>query len=226
MHNRGRAYSRRTKRGRMNVISKSSRYRRASAYSFGETLRILMYRPTYDVTPGLLAKLSGVPKGTIVNWLDGRVASPRSSNVIDDVCNALRLSDDEARLLYTSAAFQPPPPLPTIAPTFDGAPIGLYSTTLDGRVLSANATLIAMLGYDRRSYYALDVAQDLYFDSHERSRWLAKIQLADSLERTPLIARHACGAPLSLLDSCTAIRDRTGRIVRFDGIWQHVTPHR
>ncbi len=209
----------------MNVISKSSRHRRASAYSFGETLRILMHRPTYDVTPGLLAKLSGVPKGTIVNWLDGRVASPRSSNVIADVCDALRLGDDEARLLYTAAALQPPP-LPTIAPTFDGAPIGLYSTTVDGRVLSANATLIAMLGYDRRSYYALDVAQDLYFDSHERSRWLAKIQLADSLERTPLIARHACGAPLSLLDSCTAIRDRTGRIVRFDGIWQHVTPHR
>lgn len=184
-----------------------------------------MHRPTYDVTPGLLAKLSGVPKGTIVNWLDGRVASPRSSNVIADVCDALRLGDDEARLLYTAAALQPPP-LPTIAPTFDGAPIGLYSTTVDGRVLSANATLIAMLGYDRRSYYALDVAQDLYFDSHERSRWLAKIQLADSLDRTPLIARHACGAPLSLLDSCTAIRDRTGRIIRFDGVWQHVTPHR
>jgi len=209
----------------MTATSNLSRDRRTSASSFGETLRILMHRPTYDVTPGLLAKLSSVPKGTIVNWLDGRVASPRTSSVIDDVCDALRLSDGEARLLYASAVL--PPPLPrAAAPTFDGAPIGLYSTTVDGRVLSANATLIAMLGYDRRSYYALDVAQDLYFDSHERSRWLAKIQLADSLDRTPLIARHACGAPLSLLDSCTAIRDRTGRIIRFDGVWQHVTPHR
>ncbi len=184
-----------------------------------------MHRPTYDVTPGLLAKLSGVPKGTIVNWLDGRVASPRSSSFIADVCDALRLSHDEARLLYTSAALQPPP-LPTIAPTFDGAPIGLYSTTVDGRVLSANATLIAMLGHDRRSFYALDVAADLYFDAHERSRWLVKIRSAGSLERTPVIARHARGSPLSLLDSCTAIRDRTGAIMRFDGVWQHVTPHR
>ena len=209
----------------MTVTSHSNPHRRTGASSFGETLRALMRRPTYDVTPGLLAKLSGVPKGTIVNWLNGRVASPRTSSVVDDVCDALRLRDDEARLLYTSAAL-PPPVLPTTAPTFDGAPIGLYSTTVDGRVLSANATLIAMLGYDRRSYYALDVAKDLYFDSHERSRWLAQIRIVGSLTLTPVIARHAYGSPLALLDSSSAIRDRTGHIIRFDGIWQHVMPHR
>ena len=37
---------------------------------FGDTLRHLMARPTHLFTPGWLSKVSGIPKATIVNWLE------------------------------------------------------------------------------------------------------------------------------------------------------------
>ena len=43
---------------------------------FAEVLRAQMRQPP-SYSPGLVSRLSGVPKATIVNWLEGRVARPR-----------------------------------------------------------------------------------------------------------------------------------------------------
>ena len=42
-----------------------------------DVLAEYMRRPEYPYTPGFLSKRSGVPKATIVNWLEGRVEKPR-----------------------------------------------------------------------------------------------------------------------------------------------------
>lgn len=57
-----------------------------------------MRRPTYDITPELLAKLSGVPKASILNGIDDRVAPQRSTSAIETVSDRLRLDDGGAEL--------------------------------------------------------------------------------------------------------------------------------
>ena len=71
-----------------------------------DVLRECMSRPSYRVTPGLLSKMSGVPKATIVNWLEGRVSRPRRWQDVIHVADALRLdaSDTDQLLLAAGQA--------------------------------------------------------------------------------------------------------------------------
>lgn len=186
---------------------------------FARTLRRVMVRPTYHVTPGLLARLSGVSKATIVNWIEDRVVSPRSADSLEAISDALRLDELERAALFAAAGLTPSG-VPKSRPAFDEVPVGLYSTTIDGRILSANATLIAMLEYDETSYYGLDVARDLYLDASQRERWLAEIAATTTVFRWPLVAKTSGGAPIHLLDTCRAVYDVYGRFVRFDGMWE------
>ena len=54
-------------------------------------------------TPGQLAKLSGIPKPTIVNWLEGRVRKPRGVNDLLRLTAVLHLQESEASNLLQSA---------------------------------------------------------------------------------------------------------------------------
>ena len=54
-------------------------------------------------TPGQLAKLSGVPKPTIVNWMEGRVRRPRTLNDLVRLTAVLHLTELEASQLLQSA---------------------------------------------------------------------------------------------------------------------------
>lgn len=75
--------------------------------SFSAVLHDLMRRPNYMATPGLLSKLSGLPRATIINWLEGRVARPRRWHDLMKVADALRLSDPETEALLKAADHPP-----------------------------------------------------------------------------------------------------------------------
>ena len=54
-------------------------------------------------TPGQLSKLSGVPKPTIVNWMEGRVKRPRTLNDLVRLAAVLHLNEGEASQLLQAA---------------------------------------------------------------------------------------------------------------------------
>jgi len=58
--------------------------------------------PRYS--PGLVSRLSGVPKATIVNWLEGRVARPRRWQDLVRVADAMRLSREATEDLLAAAS--------------------------------------------------------------------------------------------------------------------------
>lgn len=70
---------------------------------FADLLREYMQRMPYNCTPGLLAKLSEVPKGTIVNWLEGLVARPRRWQDVLRIAAALRLNEPDTNALLKAA---------------------------------------------------------------------------------------------------------------------------
>jgi tetratricopeptide (TPR) repeat protein len=55
-------------------------------------------------TPGQLAKLTGIPKPTIVNWLEGRVKRPRVVNDLLKLTAVLHLTESDTNKLLSSAA--------------------------------------------------------------------------------------------------------------------------
>lgn len=77
-----------------------------------DLLAALIRDAEYPFTPGLLARRSGVPKMTIVNWLEGRVERPRRWQDLVRVAAALRLDrNDTGRLLQAGGH----PPLASLA---------------------------------------------------------------------------------------------------------------
>jgi predicted ATPase len=72
-----------------------------------DVLAEYMRRPEYPYTPGLLAKRSGVPKATIVNWLEGRVEKPRRWQDLARVATVLRLGAADAGRLLQAGGYPP-----------------------------------------------------------------------------------------------------------------------
>lgn len=68
-----------------------------------DVLQRYLQQPEHACTPGWLSKHSGVPKATIVNWLEGRVARPRYWLDLVKVAAALNLTLDETNALLRAA---------------------------------------------------------------------------------------------------------------------------
>lgn len=73
----------------------------ADPFLFAETLRQFVDRSGY--TTGQLGKLAGIPKATIVNWVEGRVKRPRGYEDLLRLLAALHVSAAEATQLLTAA---------------------------------------------------------------------------------------------------------------------------
>src|SRR3989449_11602491 len=59
---------------------------------------------------------------------------------------------------------------------------GIYKSTPDGRFLAANPALVRLLGYETEAeLLALDMARDVYADSRERERILARFDSGDAI---------------------------------------------
>lgn len=75
----------------------------SSLTSFADLLQQYMAQSDMQYTPGLVSRFSGVPKTTIVNWLEGRVARPRHWQDLVKVADALRLSEEQTNALLAAA---------------------------------------------------------------------------------------------------------------------------
>ena len=69
--------------------------------SFSDVLKGYVKRSAYSA--GQLARLSGVPKPTILSWLDGRVKHPRAYDDLIKLTRAINLSSTETAVLLESA---------------------------------------------------------------------------------------------------------------------------
>lgn len=106
---------------------------------------------------------------------------------------------------------------------FEGIPIGLYITTLDGRILDANPALVRLLGYPNKEALLGITASDLYANpadrEHERS--LFEDDLLVCNYETQL--KQLDGRLIWVRDTCRAIRDESGAIQCFEGSLQDIT---
>lgn len=189
-------------------------------HPFPAELRACMQRGGFAFTPGLVAKLSGISKGTIVNWLRGVVRRPRDLEQLAAVADAMRLHTDEREALFRAAGHA----YVALGGDFPDVPMGLYRTTPDGRILAANRTLVHMLGCpDLRSYLTVTV-RDLYAEPADRGAWQDRIRRLGTLREVPVLARRADGSTLWVRDTARAVRAPDGTILCYEGSWDALRP--
>ncbi len=103
---------------------------------------------------------------------------------------------------------------------------GVYFSTPEGRLLDANPALVAMLGYeDKNELLQVNVA-DLYMHSGERPSVLQELENQRTIREREILLRRKDGQPLICLDTSTAIRDASGRVLRYQGTLVDITQRR
>lgn len=108
---------------------------------------------------------------------------------------------------------------------FENALVGIYRSTLDGRFLSVNPTLVKMLGYDSaKELYALEIAQDFYADptirtSPERLKYYEESDIINSQS----LLKKKNGDIIRVNVRARVIRDGNQNILYFEGTMIDIT---
>ena len=104
---------------------------------------------------------------------------------------------------------------------------GIYKSTPDGRFLAANPALVRLLGYETEAeLLALDMARDVYADSRERERILARFDSGDAIRGAEVAWKRKDGGRILVRLSGRAVRRGNGRIECFETIAEDITERR
>jgi len=103
---------------------------------------------------------------------------------------------------------------------------GIYISTPDDILLDANPALVSMLGYDSREALLARPFSELFADPAEQKE-LQREACENRLLRGKEVAlRRRDGAPLSCLNTVTAVRDASGAVVRYQGAVMDISERR
>ncbi len=101
----------------------------------------------------------------------------------------------------------------------ENSPQGIFSTTLDGRIVEANRALAEMLGYESvAELRELNMAEDVYADPEERARLTAEARGADVIAGTEVVWRKRSGDHVRVAIYGRQIRDSDGNVSAYQGV--------
>lgn len=121
----------------------------------------------------------------------------------------------------------PPPLSPSEAryrELFENVPDGVYETTEDGRILSANPALVRMLGYASEDELKQQAsAESFYVNPAVREENLRTLRTEGRLRNVELELLSRDGRRLIVLENSRAVRDSEGRILCYQGTLADIT---
>ena len=104
-------------------------------------------------------------------------------------------------------------------------PVALYRTTPDGKLVSGNAALAQLLGYEGLSqlHEGLARADTIYVDPQMRDQWVEMISNFGVVHEFDVELKRPDGTTFWVQDTARAVRDSRGRITHYDGALIDVT---
>lgn len=107
---------------------------------------------------------------------------------------------------------------------FDNATMGIYRSTMDGRIVKANDAFVAMLGYDSvEEILQCDLSRDVYYYPEQRAKLIAERQPAGGADGLEILWRKKDGAPIWVHLNTRAVADQEGNTRWFDTCVHDVT---
>jgi PAS domain S-box-containing protein len=126
---------------------------------------------------------------------------------------------------------RPPRPRPLLSTSYrkivEAAPVGVFSSTLEGRFVLVNTAFARMLGYgSSEELLPLDIPRDIYFDQADRDRILSQYTQAEGIVRVEAVLKKKDGSPLPVWFDGRVVRDTEGRTLGFEGFVHDITERR
>ncbi|MFC1544664.1 PAS domain S-box protein [Gemmatimonadota bacterium] len=107
---------------------------------------------------------------------------------------------------------------------FENAPVGLYRTTPDGRVLMTNPKMAEMLGFDTvEELLKRDINKEGYAPGYKRSDFIKSIEANDFLESFESTFLKKDGTPIEIEETAKVIRDSKGEVLYYEGLVLDIT---
>ncbi len=101
---------------------------------------------------------------------------------------------------------------------------GVYQTTPEGKIVTANPALVSMLGYDsEEEFLGVNVGSDLYINPEEREYWSKVLDEKGVIRNAELHLRKKDGEQIIVLENAYAVRDSNGKLLYHEGTLTDIT---
>ena len=109
---------------------------------------------------------------------------------------------------------------------FESLQEGIYIVTPEDRIVDANPALVRILGYESKDELLARKVTDVFTDEALRNIVRAEVDRQPVVEGREITLIRKDGQPLTCLNTAAAVRDNTGKIVRYQGALMDVTARR
>ena len=103
---------------------------------------------------------------------------------------------------------------------------GIYIITPEDKILEVNPALVRMLGYSSKDELLSKRVSDIFADETQRNSIFREVSREASPRGHELALRRKDGEPVYCLNTASAVRDTSGRVVRFQGALVDITERR
>lgn len=110
---------------------------------------------------------------------------------------------------------------------FENVLEGVYQSTPEGRIISANPMLLRMLGLTGDEDLSnIDIGRDFYLDPAHRARNLDMLENNGTFQNVEFQLRRRDGRILHVLENARVVRDEDGRVLYYEGTLIDLTEKR
>ncbi len=149
----------------------------------------------------------------------------RSTDLAASPAESDAIPTDEPSTPSTGAG-QPAPTADRYRTFFENLFDGVFQSTPDGRILTANPALVEMLGYDSEDELLAINANDLYESPEVRPALLRKIAAQGEIRNEELVLRTRNGERLLVLENARPVHDERGHVLHYEGSLTNITAWR
>src|SRR5437660_7496552 len=103
---------------------------------------------------------------------------------------------------------------------------GIYITTPEGRILDANPALVRMLGYESKEDLLKRQVSEILVDPAERKALKHQVETQPMVQGREITLLRKDGSSIVCMNSAAAVRDNTGKVVRYQGAVMDITERR
>jgi len=103
---------------------------------------------------------------------------------------------------------------------------GIYIVTPEDRIVDVNPALVRILGYDSKEELLSRKVSEVFPDESLRNIVRAEVDRQPVLEGREIILIRKDGKPITCLNTAAAVREASGKIVRYQGALMDITARR
>ena len=109
---------------------------------------------------------------------------------------------------------------------FESLQEGIYIVTPDDCIVDVNPALVRILGYESKDELLSHKVSEIFSDETLRTSVRAEVDRQPIVEGREIVLIRKDGKPIICLNTAAAVRDATGKIVRYQGALMDVTARR